>query len=102
MAGGDAYFSRKLATFVLQAFSGGAPAADTGDPLLATLTPREQDVLRRLARGHSYKRIAHQLEISPRTVESHTRAVLRKLQLSSRNELAHWAATRGLSEDEAQ
>ena len=100
VAAGDAYFSAKLATFVLQAFSAGPTADETGDPLLASLTAREREVLRRLARGHAYKRIAHQLEISPRTVESHARAVLRKLQLSSRNEIAHWAATRGLADED--
>jgi DNA-binding NarL/FixJ family response regulator len=97
VAAGGAYFSPKLATFVLQTFSGrGTAPEEPDDPLLATLTPRERDVLRRLARGHAYKRIAQALEISPRTVESHVRAVLRKLQLSSRNEVAHWAAARGL------
>jgi DNA-binding CsgD family transcriptional regulator len=36
------------------------------------------------------------LGISARTVESHVGAVLRKLQLSSRHEVTHWAASRGL------
>ena len=42
------------------------------------------------------------LGISDRTVESHVGAVLRKLQLTSRHEVSHWAATRGLvvSEDD--
>jgi DNA-binding NarL/FixJ family response regulator len=42
------------------------------------------------------------LGISDRTVESHVGNVLRKLQLTSRHEVSHWAATRGLvvSEDE--
>ena len=40
------------------------------------------------------------LEIGARTVESHVGAVLRKLQLSSRHEVAHWAAARGLIDDE--
>jgi DNA-binding NarL/FixJ family response regulator len=99
VASGGVYFSAKLATFVLRAFSGTDTVTESpGDPLLASLTPRERDVLRRLARGQAYKRIAQQLDISPRTVESHVRAVLRKLQLSSRNEVAHWAAERGLTD----
>ena len=40
--------------------------------------------------------IAMRLGISARTVESHVGAVLRKLQLSSRHEVSHWAAARGL------
>jgi len=92
VAAGDACFSPRLAAFVLQAFSAPAPAADE----LQALTPREREVLHHLARGYSYKRIAARLGISDRTVESHVGAVLRKLQLSSRHEVSHWAATRGL------
>ncbi len=47
-----------------------------------------------LARGYAYKEIAAELHISGRTVESHASSVLRKLQLSSRHELTHWAAKR--------
>jgi DNA-binding NarL/FixJ family response regulator len=96
VAAGDACFSPRLAAFVLQAFSAPAPAADE----LQALTPREREVLHHLARGYSYKRIAARLEISDRTVESHVGAVLRKLQLTSRHEVSHWAATRGLVGDD--
>jgi DNA-binding NarL/FixJ family response regulator len=51
-------------------------------------------VLRLIARGHAYKNIAKRLSISVKTVESHVSAVLRKLQLSSRYELARWASDR--------
>jgi DNA-binding NarL/FixJ family response regulator len=40
------------------------------------------------------------LNISPRTVESHVGAVLRKLQLTSRHEVTHRAVARGLIADE--
>jgi len=90
---GEPYFSPRLAAFVLQAFS--APPAQERDEL-DQLTPREREVLHHLARGYAYKRIGQRLGISPRTVESHVGSVLRKLQLSSRHELSHWAATRGL------
>jgi DNA-binding NarL/FixJ family response regulator len=99
VAAGDAYFSPRLAAFVLQAFSAEEPAAGEDDAL-QSLTPREREVLHHLARGYAYKRIAQRLGIGTRTVESHVRAVLRKLQLSSRHEVSHWAATRGLIEDE--
>ncbi len=97
VAAGDAYFSPRLAAFVLQAFIGPEPVATAiaADPLEA-LTPREREVLHHIARGYAYKRIALRLGISARTVESHVGAVLRKLQLSSRHEISHWAATRGL------
>jgi DNA-binding NarL/FixJ family response regulator len=103
VAAGDAYFSPRLAAFVLQAFSGAAEEAAPGeDDVLQSLTPRELEVLHHLARGYAYKRIAARLGIGTRTVESHVRAVLRKLQLSSRHEVSHWAASRGLIEDEEE
>ncbi len=94
--GGDAVFSPRLAGFVLDAFAGGAAtdAAAVGDDDLDQLTPREREVLRHLARGYTYKEIARQLTISIKTVETHASAVLRKLQLSNRNELSRWAAAR--------
>ena len=52
---------------------------------------REREVLRLIARGYIYKEIAQQLDISPKTVEAHVSAVLRKLQLSNRHELSRWA-----------
>jgi DNA-binding NarL/FixJ family response regulator len=99
VAGGDAYFSPRLAAFVLQAFSTPEPPRAPADAL-EDLTPREREVLHHLARGYAYKRIAARLGIGTRTVESHVGAVLRKLQLSSRHEVSHWAASRGLIGDE--
>ena len=92
---GDAVFSPRLAGFVLDAFHGEIPAAEI-DPELDQLTLREREVLRLIARGYLYKEIALRLDISPKTVEAHVSAVLRKLQLSSRHELSRWAVERRL------
>jgi DNA-binding NarL/FixJ family response regulator len=99
VAAGEASFSPRLAAFVLQAFTAPPPAARPPDELEA-LTPREREVLHHLARGYSYKRIGARLGISARTVESHVGAVLRKLQLTSRHEVSHWVAARGLVGEE--
>ena len=108
---GDAVFSPRLAGFVLDAFSAGAgsgsgtPAgggataglgARSVDPDLEQLSPREQQVLRLIARGYTYKEVANDLTISAKTVESHVSSVLRKLQLSTRHELTKWATDRRL------
>lgn len=90
---GDAVFSPRLAGFVLDAFSADLSSPEV-DPELDQLTAREQEVMRLLARGYAYKEIARRLTISIKTVESHASAVLRKLQLSNRNELTRWAADR--------
>ncbi len=94
VAAGDAVFSPRLAGFVLDAFAEEVP--QELDPELDSLTAREREVMRLLARGYAYKEIARRLGISIKTVETHASAVLRKLQLSSRNELASWAARRRL------
>jgi DNA-binding NarL/FixJ family response regulator len=94
VAAGDAVFSPRLAGFVLDAFATAPPP--TSDPELDLLTPREREVMQHLARGYTYKEIARRLNISVKTVETHTSAVLRKLQLSSRHELARWATERRL------
>ena len=96
VADGDAVFSPRLAGFVLDAFRGDGEVSGTGDPELDQLTSREREVLQLIARGYRYKEIASRLHLSPRTVESHVSAVLRKLQLSSRHELTRWAAERRL------
>ncbi|HEY4267179.1 MAG TPA: response regulator transcription factor [Galbitalea sp.] len=96
VAGGDAVFSPRLAGFVLDAF--GAVAGERAElpDELDRLSAREQEVMRLIARGFSYKEVASELFISIKTVETHVSAVLRKLQLSSRHELTVWAQQRKL------
>ncbi|MFC5381334.1 LuxR C-terminal-related transcriptional regulator [Aquipuribacter nitratireducens] len=94
VADGDAVFSPRLAGFVLDAFGTGAADVAAVDDELDRLTAREQEVMRLIARGYSYKDVGADLFISVKTVETHVSSVLRKLQLSSRHELTRWAAER--------
>jgi len=102
VAAGGVVFSPRLAGVVLNELGGIAPAANQLDashtldgPVqvgeLGRLSPREREVLQHLARGYTYREIGAALHISARTVESHTASVLRKLQLSNRHALTHWA-----------
>jgi DNA-binding NarL/FixJ family response regulator len=99
VAAGDAVFSHRLAGFVLDAFASGPPAdvKPSIDPELEQLTSREREVLRLIAQGYTYKEIARELFISVKTVETHVSSVLRKLQLSTRHQLARWATERRLA-----
>jgi DNA-binding NarL/FixJ family response regulator len=100
VADGDVVFSPRLAGFVLDAFAAGGPVAEPAeeatDPGLDLLSAREREVMQLLARGYTYREIGSRLFISVKTVESHASNVLRKLQLSNRNELTRWAATNRL------
>ncbi len=96
VADGDAVFSPRLAGFVLDAFGAGAGEVASVDDELDRLTQREREVMRLIARGYAYKEVAKELYLSVKTVETHVSAVLRKLQLSNRNELTRWAADRRL------
>jgi DNA-binding NarL/FixJ family response regulator len=93
VAGGDAVFSPRLAGFVLDAFAGSVEIAEV-DEELDRLSPRERDVMRLIARGYTYREAASELFLSVKTIETHVSNVLRKLQLSNRNELARWASDR--------
>ncbi|MGY5884789.1 response regulator [Modestobacter lacusdianchii] len=99
----DVVFSPRLAGFVLDAFAAAGPATPAPaaedpatDPGLDLLSAREREVMQLLARGYTYREIGGRLFISVKTVESHASNVLRKLQLSNRNELTRWAATNRL------
>lgn len=63
---------------------------------LATLSPRELDILRGIARGESNKEIARTLGIAETTVKVHVQHVLRKLGVSSRVQAAVVATSQGL------
>jgi two-component system, NarL family, response regulator NreC len=61
-----------------------------------TLTHREAEVLRLIARGYTNNQIAELLKISPRTVEGHRANLMDKLDLHSRVELMEYAEQHGL------
>jgi two-component system response regulator FixJ len=72
-------------------------AASLARARIDELTPRERDVLRHLVSGHPNKIIAHELGISPRTVENHRAHLMLKMQVSSVAELVQIALSAGLS-----
>jgi DNA-binding NarL/FixJ family response regulator len=64
------------------------------------LSPREGEVLRLLAQGHSYREAADQLGVSVKTIETHRKRLAAKLGLRSRAELFRFAVEVGLLEPE--
>ncbi|ART53429.1 DNA-binding response regulator [Acidovorax carolinensis] len=106
-AAGEPVVSPELMGKLVAAFqSQGAPQADgaldaavPGQVQAAAepstpLSPREEDVLREIARGASNKEIARVLDIAETTVKIHVQHILRKLGLSSRVQAAVYASDR--------
>jgi len=89
-------------TFVDLTRPGEEPAPRNTPPRGQTkpLSPREGEVLRLLARGHSYREAAAQLGVSVKTIETHRKRLADKLGLKSRAELFRFAVEVGLLEPE--
>jgi DNA-binding CsgD family transcriptional regulator len=73
-----------------------APSPPTPATQIASLSPREQDVLALLCQGLTDPQIAERLFLSPRTVESHVASLLRKLDVANRRDAAAAAVSLGL------
>ncbi|WP_194829448.1 response regulator transcription factor [Nocardia sp. XZ_19_231] len=96
-AAGQPVFTPGLAGLVLGEYRRMATAPVAADqPHRPSLTDRETEVLRMVAKGLSAKQIATRLNLSHRTVENHVQATLRKLQLANRVELTRYAIEQGL------
>lgn len=86
---GESAFDSRSAAAMVRGINAGSAAESRH------LTPREQDVLRLLARGLSNKAIGKQLYISETTAKFHVCNVMRKLQVSRRAEAVYVASKEG-------
>ena len=96
VATGAEVFAAQATADLIRRYSAAVPASRAVPAQFTTLTEREREVMRLIARGYAYKEVAKELFISVKTVETHMSSVLRKLQLSSRHELTKWASDRRL------
>jgi len=77
----------------------GHELAKTAAERLGSLSPREREVLERLVAGSSNKAIAHDLALSPRTVEFHRTRIITKMKAGSLSQLVRLALLAGLKVD---
>ena len=89
---GQPVFTPSLAGLVLDEFR----RISTKDPGEPDLTARENEVLKLVAKGYTYKEIGEKLFISTKTVQNHVQNILTKLQLRKRYELMRYAIQKGL------
>jgi DNA-binding NarL/FixJ family response regulator len=83
-------FSREIAGRILSEFSLLQPSS-VDHPL----TPREREILSWVAKGHTNREIAFELEISEQTVKNHLKNILQKLHLENRVQLTRYAFENG-------
>jgi len=95
VAGGHVHLGASVSEQVVRDWVGLA-AAD-GDSVFGLLSAREREVLQLLAEGLATKEIADRLNLSPKTVESHRRSVMDKLDIHSVAELTRYAIREGLT-----
>lgn len=96
-AAGRAVFTPGLAGLVLGEYRRIAQQPQRG-PATPSLTERETEVLRYVAKGMTAKQIAGAMSLSHRTVENHVQATFRKLQVANRVELTRYAIEHGLGD----
>ena len=94
---GSTYFSPDVQSRIV-VDAKGPRLANSSVCRVSTLTERELEVLRYLARGMSKKEIAQTTHISVNTVNRHTSSVMNKLAIHDRVELARFAIREGLAE----
>ncbi len=96
---GEAAISRSLMARIMEALArqlrqqpapAALPAPELND-LAMRLTPRQMEIVRRVARGQTYPEIAAELEISGRTVQYHMGEILKKLHLRNRTQVIIYA-----------
>lgn len=104
---GECVISPDMMTKFVAAFRSKAPAPKEADVMqvaalsveesaVESLSAREREILGLIARGDSNKLIARELDIAETTVKVHVQHIFRKLGVSSRVQVAVYAAARGL------
>lgn len=97
MADGGSYFSPEVQQRII-VDAGGTRLARNKRSRTSTLTPREMEILRYLARGMSREEIARTVHRSAKTIHTHAVKLMKKLDIHDRVELARFAIREGLAE----
>jgi DNA-binding NarL/FixJ family response regulator len=95
IAAGEALLAPSVTRRLIEDYATRRPAR-TRPAVLDTLTPREADVLRLIARGQSNQEIAEQLVLAEQTVKTHVSRILTKLDLRDRAQAVVFAYESGL------
>lgn len=97
VAAGLRYLDPAIAGKVIDGYA--RPSARPKTDQSNSLSERETEILRLIARGYSNKEVAARLEISVKTVEAHKANAMRKLDITGRIDLVRYAVLQGWLED---
>jgi two-component system response regulator NreC len=95
VTGGKSYFSPAVSKVMLDDYVRQLAQRGVADRYDA-LSEREREIFQLIAEGHTNKKIAEQLFLSPATVETHRAHILQKLDVHSTAELVLYAVRRGV------
>jgi two-component system, NarL family, response regulator LiaR len=90
-----AYFSQEIAQTVVKGYLSKLDASE--EAVAPLLTPREREVLQLIAEGKKTKEVANLLNVSVKTIETHRRQIMEKLNLRSIAQLTKFAIREGLT-----
>lgn len=93
---GQTYLSPQIAGTIVTEFK--RTAKDDDGSVFSVLTEREREVLQQISEGSSTKDIASALGVSVKTIETHRRQIMEKLNIHSVAELTKYAIKEGLTE----
>ncbi|MEN8232717.1 MAG: response regulator transcription factor [Thermodesulfobacteriota bacterium] len=97
VAGGKKYLSPEITGVVIDDFLLGGGSSEEVATAASQLSPREREVLQLIAEGWSTKQIASHLYVSIKTIETHRRQIMKKLDLHSIADLTKYAIREGLT-----
>ena len=96
VAGGKKYLSPEITGVVIDDFLLGGSAEEVATAA-SPLSPREREVLQLIAEGWSTKQIASHLYVSIKTIETHRRQIMKKLDLHAIADLTKYAIREGFT-----
>ncbi|HWE01598.1 MAG TPA: response regulator transcription factor [Tepidisphaeraceae bacterium] len=92
---GNVYLSPSVAGVLVEDYvRGGSPGKAS---VFSALSPREREVLQLIAEGNATKSVAARLDVSVKTVETHRRNIMEKLNIDSVAELTKYAIREGIT-----
>lgn len=94
---GESFLSPTISATVIEEYIRGAEKTVKEEDPFEILTNREREVLQLIAEGNSIRKIAENINVSPKTVEVHRSHIMEKLDIHNTPELTKYAIQKGIT-----